>query len=1092
MYLQIKRAAMALFLSLFCFVAYAQQTVTGTVKDATGEPMIGVTVLLDGQPAAITDLDGNFSITNAKPSSVIKVTYIGYVDQQVTVGNKTNLDITLNEDNQQLNEVVVVGYGTMKKSDLTGSISSVNTEQLNAKGAASVMGNLQGNNPGVNITQTSGRSGDNFNIEIRGKSSINSDTTPLYVVDGVICGDINFLNPQDIERIDVLKDASSTAIYGSRATAGVVVVTTKGGVHVSKEQKPTISYDGYYGWSKVARMPDFMDGQEFYNYRFMKFLTYGGNQTSNNQYANPVYQITPGSNSPIEQALLRVEKGEGNYILKDMLANGQTYDWPSLVTRNGSQQNHFLSVSGGSESVNYHFGLGYNQEKGIYVGDEMNRINFKGSVDAKVNKVISAGFTINGARTKNEYANDDAIKYAYRSNPFFIPYDNNGNPNQIPGGQGALGTASGSQFQFSSQQNPLNVMQNTKKERETWRLLGNFYLKFDILKGLDFKTTFSPSYTNYRQGYFEGYINPLTEEYYDTDMKNNAANVTINRSFGWTWDNIINYNTTIAENHSLSLMGLFSMEASNTEKTYWAATEVMENTDWWNMNTGTYNADDSYTSYSEGSLTSYALRANYTYKNRYLLTGTIRWDGSSKFAKDNRWGTFPSVAAAWRITEEPFMEKINWLSNLKLRLSYGITGNCDGIGSYATQQTLSDPVYYPFGADYSKGYYASSIVNKELKWETSTEYNAGLDFGFFGGRINGSIDVYQKTSDDLLYKVDLPLESGGGSMTTNIGSVRNTGIELSLNTVNIQNKDWKWETTFTFAHNNNEVREINGTGDRIISSGVTTGSLFIGSSVNNTYSYEWGGIVTDRDMVVPNTQAAISKGLTPGTTMKEYDFYHQVYGLNEGEPWIKDQDGNGVIDQDDRVIRSMDPVWTGSFTSNLSWKNWDFGFSLYAKVNYKVFSNFMSEYLNLGDRGRMRMQEDWYIPAGTLIDVDGYNEDGTYINPKYQTSTHYGDYPFPNYGGQTTGVGAHYTYWNTAKCVTDASFLKVKNITLGYTFPKAWLSKFGCKHLRLYVTVTNPFVFTKYDGFDPEWADAALKNDGPSSVNYQIGASIKF
>jgi len=712
MYLQIKRACMALILSLVCFAAYAQQTVTGTVTDATGEPVIGATITIGGKAVGVTDFDGNFSIPDAKPSDVLEISYIGSKTQKITVGNKTSFNIKLEDDSENLEELVVVGYGTMKKQDLTGSVSSVSTEQLNAKGAASVMGNLQGNNPGVNITQTSGRSGDNFNIEIRGKSSINSDTTPLYVVDGVICSDINFLNSQDIERIDILKDASSTAIYGSRATAGVVMVTTKGGTHVSKEQKPTISYDGYYGWSKVARMPDFMSGQEFYDYRFMKFLTYGGNQTQHNQTGNPVYQITPGTNSPIEQCLLRQEKGDGPYLLKEMLNSGQTYDWPSIVTRNGSQQNHFLSVSGGSESVNYHFGVGYNKEEGIYKGDDTQRINFKGSVDAKINKFISAGFTINGANTKNNYANDDAIKYAYRSNPFFVPYDKNGNPNQIPGGQAALGTASGSQFQFSSQQNPLNVMKNTSKKRETWRLLGNFYLKFDIIKGLDFKTTFSPSYTHYRQGYFEGYINPLTDEFYDTDMKNNAANLTISRSFGWTWDNIINYNTTIAKDHSINLMALYSMESSNTEKTYWAATEVMEGTDWWNLKSGEFDAENSSNSYSEGSLMSYALRANYSFKSRYLLTATVRWDGSSKFASGNRWGCFPSVAAAWRINDEAFLRNVGWLSNLKLRLSFGITGNNDGIGSYDTQQTVAGPVYYPFGAKYNNGYYASNCQQR--------------------------------------------------------------------------------------------------------------------------------------------------------------------------------------------------------------------------------------------------------------------------------------------------------------------------------------------------------------------------------------------
>ena len=1085
------RLALTLILSLFVGTVSAQ-TVSGNVVDETGEAVIGATVMEKGtKNATVTDFDGNFTI-NMGDGKVLVISYIGMQTQEINVAGKSSVNVVLKEDATTLQDVVVVGYGTMKKTDLTGSVSSVNTEQLNAKGAPSVLGNLQGSNPGVNITQSSGRGG-SYNIEIRGKSSINSSTTPLYVVDGVMCDDIDWLNPQDIERIDILKDASSTAIYGSRATAGVVMVTTKGGTTVKRDQKPTISYDGYYGWSKKARMPEFMDGSEFYQYRFFKFQSYAGNlaTTETAISSHPVYQI---GGTILEQCLLRENVGSGNYKMKEMLASGNTYDWPDMVTQNGSQQNHYLAVSGGGENINYHFGVGYNQEKGIYKGDDQNRINFKGSVDAKINSVISAGFSVNGARTKQEYANDAAIQHAYRMNPYMTPYNAEGVLNEKPGNYQALGTTSS--YQFSDQANPLLVMQSTNKQRETWRVLGNFYLKFDIIKGLDFKTTFSPSYTNYREGYFEGYKNPDTDNFYDTSLSKNATNLTNNRNFSWTWDNIINYNTTIADDHSLGLMALFSSQASSTEKSYWAATGVMDGTDWWNMGTGTYNADDSNTSYTENSMISYAFRLNYSYKSRYLLTATVRRDGSSKFTKDNRWGTFPSVALAWRASEEAFLQKVNWLSNLKLRLSYGVTGNNDGIDNFATQQTVSGPVFYPFGPDYLNGFYPSSIVNKDLKWETSTEYNAGIDFGFFGGRINGSVDVYQKTSKDLLYSVALPLESGGGSMVTNIGSVRNTGVEVALTTVNVETKDWHWETTFTFAANKNKVREINGTGDRVLSSGnsgPTTGSLFVGSSVNNTYAYEWGGVVTDRDMTVPNTAAATNAGLTPGSTMKEYDYYYKVYGLTEGQPYVIDQNGDGNIDQDDRVVKSMDPKWTGSFTSNLTWKNWDFSFSLYAKVGYKVYSSFLtSDILGLNDRGRQKLAMDWYIPAGTLLDCDGVNEDGTYINPKYQEVTHYGGYPFPNNGGSNSGVGRQADFWNVAKGISDASFLKVKNITLGYTFEKNFLNKFGCKHLRLYATVTNPFVITSYKGFDPEWAGAGVKQDGPSTINYQVGASIKF
>ena len=1090
MHVNLKSFRIALLLVMTMLVGSIQaQTVTVNVKDATGEPVIGASVVEQGtKNGGITDFDGNFTIklTANKP---IVVSYIGMVTQTVNAAGKSSVDIVLQEDATTLQDVVVVGYGTVKKTDLTGSVSSVNTEQLNAKGTPSLVGSLQGSNPGVNITQSSGRAGGGFNVEIRGKSSVEAKTTPLFVVDGVMCDDIDWLNPQDIERIDVLKDASSTAIYGSRATAGVVMVTTKGGLAVKKEQKPTISYDGYYGWTKAARMPDFMNNYEFYNYRFMKFLTYGGNGATVG-VANPVYTI---GKDAYEQCMLADAAGSTNYVLQNLLASGRNIDWPDEVLRTGSQQNHFIAVNGSSETINYHFGAGFNQDKGLYEGDEMKRFNFKGSVDAKISKIISAGFTVNLAKTDNTYANDDAIGEAFRMNPFISPYDANGNVIHQPGLNTALGTAGN---QFTSSRNPLDLMKSTKKERETWRALGNFYLKFDIIKGLDFKTTFSPSYTNYRQGFFGGYINDATGVAYDDGHYQNGANevnLTHNRSFTWVWDNIVNYTTRFGEDHSLSAMALFSTEANNTEKTYWAATNTMAKTDWYNMGTADYNKDDSYTSYSETSMTSWALRANYGYKDRYLLTATVRWDGSSKFAKDNRWGCFPSVAAAWRITEESFMKNIDWLSNLKLRLSYGVTGNNTPNGAYDTQQVVAGPVYYPFAGNYASGYYPSDIVNKDLKWETSTEWNAGLDFGFLRNRISGSIDVYRKTSKDLLYKVDLPLVSGGGKMWTNVGSVRNSGIEVSLTTVNIETKDWRWETTLNLSHNKNKVLEINGTGDRIIStSDPTTSSKFVGEAYNNIYAYEWGGIVSDKVMTAPDNQATRQAGLTPGTQMREYDYYYQVYGLTEGQPYVIDQNGDGTIDINDRVVKSADPTVMGSFTSNLSWKNFDFSFSLYTKLGSKAYSRFLNQYLDLSDRGRVRLQEDWYIPAGTLIRCDGINADGTYINPVYQQTTHYGEYPFPNNGGTNGGVGAQADFYNVARCVVNNSFLKVKYITLGYTFPKSIISKFGCKHLRLYATVTNPFVFTKYKGFDPEWADASLKNDGPSTVTYQIGASIKF
>ena len=477
-----------------------------------------------------------------------------------------------------------------------------------------------------------------------------------------------------------------------------------------------------------------------------------------------------------------------------------------------------------------------------------------------------------------------------------------------------------------------------------------------------------------------------------------------------------------------------------------------------------------------------------------MFTGTVRTDGSSKFLKDSRWGWFPSAALAWRISEEDFMKNISWIDNLKLRLSYGVTGNNTVCGHY-NSVGVSGPNIYAFGSVVANGYYPSGVINADLKWEKSYETNFGIDYGFLNNRINGSIDLYSKTSKDLLYERYLPLVSGGGKLWDNVGEVQNRGIEFALNTVNIQTKDWYWTTSFNFARNINKVKKINGENKIIDSDYPITSSLFVGSPMNSLYLYKWDGVVSDKNITVPNNDAAVNAGFTPGDQVRSCDYYHKVYGWSEGMPIIKDNDGNGVINADDKMILGcQDPSWTGNISSTLQYKDWDFSFSIYTKQNFTVYSNTLADTYDYAYRGWNKIAMDYYIPAGTLIDCDGVNADGTYINPVYQETTHYGSFPFTNSSITNNGAGSASYEKNVynALAVDKISYWKVKNITLGYTFPKKLLSSWGCQYLRLYVNITNPFVFTKYKGFDPEWADAAKKNDGPSTVTYQIGASIKF
>ncbi|MDE7346368.1 MAG: TonB-dependent receptor [Muribaculaceae bacterium] len=1095
----LRKTFLTLIAMLLAIPAFAQNIdVSGTVLDDQGEPLIGVTVMVEGTSnGTATDFDGNYDLKNVPSKGKLVFSYIGYAQQTIEVKGRTRIDVKMSEDSKALDELVVVGYGQMKKSDLTGSVSTVNTEQLNAKGSASILESLQGSVPGVSITKQSGRTNGGIEIEIRGKSSINSSVTPLYVVDGVQTSDISFLNPQDIERIDILKDASSTAIYGSRATAGVVIVTTKSGANVNKGTKATISYDGYYGISHATRMPDFMNGQQWYRYRFQKFTQPIGGVDA---YLPQTQFGILSSSMGLGQALLQATEGdlESPYVMKEMLANDATYYWPGLVTQDGHQQNHYVSVSGASESVNYHFGLGYENVQGLYKGDSKGTYSFKGSVDAKLNKVISAGFNFNIAQINNSYADDNAIAQAYRVNPFMIPFDEDGNTNHFPGNKTTLGTNAN---QFSDFINPLDRMKNSTHKRKTYRLLGNIYAQFNIIQGLTFKTTISPTYTAYRDGEYVGYTNPATGKTWVDDEVRNAT-VKNNTGYGWTWDNVLNFTRSFGD-HSINATALYSAEKSNSENYTQTAVNPIESTAWWNMATGTKGEATVASGFSESSMQSVALRANYSWKNRYMITGTVRWDGSSKFGKGNKWGCFPSAAVGWNIAEEEFLQKW-WLNNLKLRASYGVTGNNRGIGNYATVIGVNSSSFYPFGGSYVDGFYPSGIVDENITWETSHEINIGLDYGFLNNRIVGSLEWYNKKSKNLLYNVGLPLETGGATMTTNVGSVRNTGVEFSITTTNIDTRDWTWTTSLNLAHNDNKVLQINGVSDQIIG-GNASGCLFVGRPVTNVYAYQWDGIVSDKNMTVPNHQIAIDKGFTPGQTVRECDYYYACYGQTEGHPIIRDVNGDGKWNDEDRVVHNGNPKITGAFTSNLSYRlpkkggSIDFGFSIYTKQGYTVASPFMAgDGFDWHDRGRGKVAMDNYIPAGMLLDADGIRADGTLINPVYQTQTHYGSWPLVNAGGND-GLGPAGPYFGLstdtkfcARQVVDASFWKVQHVSLGYEFSRQIIEKIGCSKLRLYVNISNPFVWSKYKGFDPEWADAAGKNDGPSTITYEFGANITF
>lgn len=1063
-------------------------TVTGVVTDNGGEPIIGASVFVKGTSmGAVTDLDGKFKLNNVPEDAVLQISYIGYKTATVSVKGKTAVSVTLMEDDATLNEVVVVGYGTMKKSDLTGSVGSVSSEKLSARGTTSVADALQGSVPGVSITQSNSRAGGGFSIQIRGQASINKQADPLYVIDGVVCSSMDFLNPEDIERIDILKDASSTAIYGSRASAGVIMITTKGSKGAEKAHRINISYDGYYGIRKVARMPDLMNAQQYIDFRFARFTTLenkkydGSSRPGVDADGHPHYTITP---SNLSTAFLQYADGKSYRDSKvyDMMVKGfGGYDWTDYVTRTAHQQNHFISASGATEKVNFRLGAGYQGEENVFIANDYHRFNIKGSVDAKISKVFEAGLSVNMAYSKTEDFCTDATYSPYQNAFFFnqlvSPYDENGKLLNNPGAKAAFGSAS----QFTSTVNPLIDLydKNDINETKKYQVLANLYLRANIIDGLRFTTTLSPNYYNSRQGIFYSTgvtdENPQGSRYYQKNGTNSAQAINITRT-DWTWDNQLDYNKTLGD-HTFGAMALFSLYKTKQEtfsqKGFGISDDMLT---YFAMNKASGDKEIS-SAYTESQLVSGAFRLNYSYKGKYLTTITARTDGSSRFARGNRWGWFPSAAFAWRLSDENFMKKLTWLNNLKLRLSYGVTGN-NNVDDYVTMVTAEGPQYITLGGIDLQGYFTNGLVNRMLKWEKVKEFDAGIDFSVLNGRIMMTADFYNRLSDGQIMDRIVPVETGESTSTFNVGSVRNRGIELSFNFGLIKTRDFTWDLALNYSRNWNKILELsNGKVDEVAS------NRFIGKPLNSLRGYIHTDVITDQGVTMHTKDGDIHY------TLKElYDKYGKNYRWYEGQVAVNDWNNDGKIsDEDKQIFGCTDPKWIGSLSTSMTYKGFDFSVMVYTKQGQWSRSYFHDTFGDYNRAGQ-NMYYDYYVPAGA-----------PYLNHttgdiEYATEPHYGSYPYPSNSDNT--YGGYFGSRSSAKeenfRYQKTSFVKVKNITLGYTFPTQLINKWGINRLRVYVNVLNPFCFTNYDGFDPEWAGATLTNGGPASVTYQFGLNLSL
>ena len=1037
-------AAQLIFVSL----AFAQmQSVTGKITDSqTGEALPGVNVVEKGTTnGTVTNADGIYSINTSSEDAVLVVSFIGYATQEVALNGRSQVDINLEVSFTQLDEVVAIGYGTTKKKDLTGSIGSVDAEILTARGGSSVLGSMQGAVAGVNITQSSSRPGADYDIQVRGLNTFNAGgSPPLYVVDGIVTNDINFLNPQDIVKVDILKDASSTAIYGSRGSNGVVMVTTKTGQTVGLKEKTVVSYNGFYGVKSPARLPQQYTSRDWFEYRAHAYLQYAPGKGDNGMAD---WKIVPtGIYMQNPEAARRAYEGDET-------------DWLGALLQDGSQQNHYLNIAGNSGKMDFNVGIGYQNEDGIYIKENLQRFNLKLSLTYKISEKLRFGATSNLSQTEIESGDTDAYTYTFRMSPVFKIYDDNGDLMIQPGLVSNMG---GVGSNFTGNRNPIWEIETGSDNRRRHDVLASFYLQFSPIAGLDIKTNIQPRFYKNRRGKYTEMVNAVTER---TGISENEER------FDYTWDNSIDYSKSFGS-HNFKATGVYSIYQARVESLDVTANTLPYNSQWYNLFSGAFVPGSSSSGYSEVMMASYLGRLNYDYQGKYYLTASLRYDGSSKLA--DKWAMFPSFAAAWRLSEESFM-KTDFLSNLKLRFSYGQSGNNNGVGAFATMigPQYTSSVYYNYGATAVNGFAPGLPVNSALTWEKTKESNLGLDFGFFQERISGTVELYDRLSDGLLMKRKLAVESGVSEMTDNIGSVRNRGVELSLNTVNIQTSNFRWSTSFNFAKNKNEIVSLYGRKDDVVGE-----KRFIGENINVIYDYKFNGVFS-----TPEAQAAAGNKLFSN------------YNPNPGHAKVVDTNGDGKITADDKVILGTpDPKWIGGFTTSMEYKNFDFNLSLIANQGRFVRDQFAANGIGRNSRSQMMWAdpEDYYYPQAAprpdwdnpIKDANG-NITGIGFKPAAEENV---DAKYPAYGSYQ---GPYFSA--EAMNYREVSFVKIKNISLGYSLNKALLEKAGISRLRIYVNVLDPFVFSDYVGWDPEYTTtSAVNGNGPSSITYQFGVNVEF
>lgn len=1007
---------MAIALVMLSAAAYAQVSVSGVVTDGnTSEPLPGVAVMEQGTSnAVLTDIDGRYNI-KVKSGASIEFQFLGYKKHLIKDIQGGTYNVALETDNIVIDDVIVLGT-RMAKSDLTGAVGSLSEKQLKEIPSSSFTQSMQGKVAGVYVTSAA-RPGDSPTIKVRGTNSINYGQDPIYVIDGIVVDEgLNNINPDDIASIEVLKDASSKAIYGYRAANGVILVTTKKG----RKGEGKVTYDGWVGFQSYDQgNMKMMGSRDLYNLRYDAWM---------NQFLTANPNATQAEIDNYIQNTILATGGENTAFSEEELYNGQngiTSDWLAPITRSAVQHNHSLSFSGGTDKTTYYFGVSYTNQEGVIINSNYERFSGKINVEQEVKPWLKVGTNTTISRAITNQALDDIYTRCLTANPMQTIDDRD--YMYWRGGHDSSG-------------NPLKLM-DCRQEQIHDRVLSSNFININPIEGLNIRTTFSIDYLNKSDF---NYRPSTSSEGARND--NGQASQWRGRSLSWQWDNSVSYEKIFKKKHRIFAMATASLTKDMTDNTSISVSGFPSDILGWNNIAAAANKDKaSYSSsFINQTAVSFVQRINYTYDNRYLFTFSLREDGSSRFAPGNQWGVFPSFSAAWNMSSESFLNNVDWLSMLKLRLGWGLVGN-QAIPEYA-YLSIYNPSYsngnVTFVSDGRQG-------NPDITWEKQNQFNVGVDVSFLNDRVSFSADYFYTINSDLLMQMSLSSTTGFNNRIANVAKLENQGVELSFNTKLIQTKDWQWNFSANISHDYNRVKELYD-GLQVIWSGnsITSreGNLFVGEPVNTYHSFKVEKIAQESDME-RISQMVFEGGRT----------------VHPGDILPVDANGDGQItDADDRVIIGRkDPKFYGGFSTDLTWKDLTLSATFSYSYGARRYSSLYESSMNLGG---------WDY-CSHVDALDRWTPDNTDT-----------DVPRAFRGGDIQRYNIGDTDW----VLLDASYLRLSALTLSYNLPSKWINPV-CQNLRVYFTCNNLFTWTPYKGYDPETGE-----DYPSSKMFVVGVNATF